>query len=379
MTFHVPGPLEAHTATDAVVELGTRKAGTVLAVLLLHPNAWLRTDEIVRATWPEHAVPAAAKANLTTYVSQLRCVLPSFGSGNRIEARSGAYRLRVGRGEVDSDRAFELAAAARAAMSAGDHGAALVFLEDALALWRGRPFEGADVADVVGRLDGLRLDLVEGLAEAQLALGRRGEALAALRELTVQDPLREGAWTLLGRTLVATGRRGGAVAACRAAGCWPTSSGGAGPELAGRSGWVRELPADVAVLAGGRRSSPRCCPRAAGWLGSVGAVVGQRGGVLAPDPWCSPVSGSPGSTGRRLDLAAELLDAAPGVALTAAVTTEPAGGAALRVAATTHAAITAAAAELTHVAAHRGVRLERLDGRHASAVAATLPIGGGSL
>ncbi len=81
----------------------------------------------------------------------------------------------------------------------------------------------------------------------------------------------------------------------------------------------------------------------------------------------------------RWPLLRELLDAAPGVALTAAVTTGPDGGAVLRIATTTHAAITTAAAELSHVCARRGVRLERLDGRHASAVAATLPIGGGSL
>ncbi|NGY65162.1 hypothetical protein G7043_40285 [Lentzea sp. NEAU-D13] len=95
MIFHVLGPLEAHSSTGAVVDLGTRKAGTVLGVLLLHPNAWVRTDEVLSATWQEQAVPAEAKANLKTYVSQLRRALPPFGDGNRIEARPGAYRLRA--------------------------------------------------------------------------------------------------------------------------------------------------------------------------------------------------------------------------------------------------------------------------------------------
>lgn len=260
MIFHVLGPLEAHSSTGAVVDFGTRKAGTVLGVLLLHPNAWVRTDELVRATWPEHAVPAAAKANLKTYVSQLRCVLPPFGDGSRVEARPGAYRLRVGTGELDADRAAELAADARAAIEAGDHLAAAGPLRDALALWRGRPFEGLasdEAFAAAGRLDDLRHDLEESLAEVQLAVGRRSEAIATLRRLTAHDPLREGAWTLLVRTLVAAGRRGEAVAAHRAATAVLADELGVepGPELtgaltAGTARPRREIPRDVPFFVG---------------------------------------------------------------------------------------------------------------------------------
>lgn len=260
MIFHVLGPLEAHSSTGAVVDLGTRKAGTVLGVLLLHPNAWVRTDELLSATWQEQAVPAAAKANLKTYVSQLRRALPPFGDGNRIEARPGAYRLRVGRGELDSERAAELAADARAAIEAGDHLAAAGMLEDALALWRGRPFEGLtldEACTAADRLDELRHDIEEGLAEVRLASGRRSEAIATLRELTRQDPLREGAWTLLVRTLNAAGRRGEAVAAHRDALAVLAAELGVepGPELAGAltDGVARprrELPRDVPFFVG---------------------------------------------------------------------------------------------------------------------------------
>lgn len=81
----------------------------------------------------------------------------------------------------------------------------------------------------------------------------------------------------------------------------------------------------------------------------------------------------------RWPLLEELLSAAPGVALTATVTTGAHSVAVLRIAGTNQSAVNAAAAELAHIGGHRGVRLERLDGRHARAVAATLPIGGGSL
>lgn len=108
MIFHLPGRIEAHPSTGAVVNVGTQEAGTVLRVLSLHPNAWVRADELIRATWQEHAVPAAAKANPKTCLSQLSCALPPSGDANRVEARSGAYRVCVGRDELDAGQLDDL-------------------------------------------------------------------------------------------------------------------------------------------------------------------------------------------------------------------------------------------------------------------------------
>ncbi|MGW0521063.1 type VII secretion protein EccE [Crossiella sp. NPDC003009] len=87
------------------------------------------------------------------------------------------------------------------------------------------------------------------------------------------------------------------------------------------------------------------------------------------------------STVDRGPLLQRLLAAAPGVAITVAVTTgedrEPA--AVLRIAATTGAVVDAAATDLTYLGERFGVRLERLDGQHARALAATMPIGGNPL
>jgi type VII secretion protein EccE len=77
-----------------------------------------------------------------------------------------------------------------------------------------------------------------------------------------------------------------------------------------------------------------------------------------------------------------LLGSAPEAAVTVAVTARqlpeqrrPRVDAVLRIASTGAAALDRAAAELDRLAGERGVRLERLDGRHALGVAATLPIG----
>ncbi|MCK2242478.1 MULTISPECIES: type VII secretion protein EccE [unclassified Crossiella] len=87
------------------------------------------------------------------------------------------------------------------------------------------------------------------------------------------------------------------------------------------------------------------------------------------------------STSDRGPLLERLLATAPGVAITVAVSTgedrEPT--AVLRIAATNGAVVDAAAADLTYLGERLGVRLERLDGHHARALAATMPIGGNPL
>ncbi|WP_020674047.1 AfsR/SARP family transcriptional regulator [Amycolatopsis nigrescens] len=270
MLFHVLGPLEARGPEGAVLEFGARKPATVLATLLLNPNSWAGLGRLVEATWHEQVVPASAEANLKTYVWRLRRTLPALPGGTRIESRPGAYRVRVAPGELDAEWVTGQAAAARRALGRGDHAVALTLLEEALALWRGRPFEGLPrelVSDAVLRLDHLHRDLQEGLAEAQLSLGHRLDATATLRALTAQDPLRESAWALLVRSLREQGRRVEALDAYRRARTVLADELGVDPgaalaeahrrllagdasarALAGRS--RRELPREVAGLVG---------------------------------------------------------------------------------------------------------------------------------
>jgi len=68
-----------------------------------------------------------------------------------------------------------------------------------------------------------------------------------------------------------------------------------------------------------------------------------------------------------------LLSAAPGTAITIGVTGSTT---VLRIAATSAHAVDTAAGELARLGTNFGLRLERLDGQHGFAVAATLPIGG---
>lgn len=187
---------------------GARKPATLMATLLLHANGWVGLEQLIANIWPHRAAPASAERNVRTYVWQLRRTLPD----GRIEARPGAYRLRVEPGERDADVAAALLGAVRAGRSADP----VADLTAALDLWRGRPFEelGPDAAaHVVAELDELHRELRERLADEYVRVGRHGEAIALLRELTAEDPLREGTWARLMRALHAAGRRTNALLA----------------------------------------------------------------------------------------------------------------------------------------------------------------------
>ncbi|MFE9207271.1 BTAD domain-containing putative transcriptional regulator [Micromonospora sp. NPDC007230] len=286
--FHVLGPLEVHSRPGQ--QLGAGKPATLLAALLVQPNAWVAVDHLLECTWQEQAAPSSAEANLKTYVWRLRRLLPDHDGGPRIDSRRGAYRLRVGPGELDAHQAAELAAQARVTATNGDSARALALVEQALGLWRGRPFAGFDAAtsaDVVDRLDELHLDLRECQAKLQLALGRAEAAIGTLRTVTTTDPLREGAWAHLVRALHVTGARAAALAAYRQAGEVLATELGVepGPALteayrraggAARPGRTRrELPRDVPLI--GRADELAAVRRAAGGSAPVVLVDGMVG------------------------------------------------------------------------------------------------------
>ncbi|MEU4765225.1 AfsR/SARP family transcriptional regulator [Actinosynnema sp. NPDC023794] len=195
MIFRVLGP-----------QAGPRKPATLLATLLLHANAWVSLEELIDEIWQEQAVPASASRNVRTYVWQLRQVVPA----GRIDARPRSYRLHVAPGEVDADVARSLLDRSRGVTGAEAVGC----LTSALELWRGTPFaelRAETALTATAWLHELRWELRERLADAYTAVGRHGEAIAVLRALTAEDPLREGTWARLVRALHAAGRRANAL------------------------------------------------------------------------------------------------------------------------------------------------------------------------
>ncbi len=218
--FRVLGPVEIDGSV-AVNYIGARKPRTLLAVLLLKANGWVSVGELIDALWADQQLPASAERNVGTYIWQLRKLLPPVGEdGQRIESRSGAYRIRVEPGELDTNQFESLLGAGSAALDSGDPVAAVERLKSALSLWRGEPFEGLVTATdqpQIARLVELHWAVRERLADAFLATARLPEAIALCISLTTEDPLREGAWTRLLVALRDSGRITDALAAYRRA------------------------------------------------------------------------------------------------------------------------------------------------------------------
>ncbi len=202
--FRVVGGLEV-TLSNEVLRLTAEKPRRMLALLLLRANQWVPDSELVDTIWPAGA-PASAAGNLKTYATQLRQMV-----GPRVDRQPGAYRLEVARDELDAaifENLVEQGVAAR------DPEAALTCLTEALALWRGTPYESLDVEAAVSeraRLTELRWSARTAHADALVAVGRHDEAIASLRAMTTEDPLRERAWLRLMETLHERGRRAEAL------------------------------------------------------------------------------------------------------------------------------------------------------------------------
>ncbi|MBY8849112.1 winged helix-turn-helix domain-containing protein, partial [Saccharothrix sp. MB29] len=137
---------------------GRRRAGrhrpprrrSVLAALLVDVNRVVPVDELVDRVWA--STRRRARHSLYSHLSGLRRVVAPVGAS--LTRQAGGYVLTVDPASVDLHLFRELCARSRE----GDR--PLAAADRALALWRGRAFEGADTpwfAEVARRLEQERL------------------------------------------------------------------------------------------------------------------------------------------------------------------------------------------------------------------------------
>jgi DNA-binding SARP family transcriptional activator len=203
--YRILGPLEvSHEGRDVPVS-GVRQR-RLLADLLLHAGEVVSTDRLLEDVW-EDEPPAAGATALRVRISQLRRTLPR--GPQVVQTRAPGYVLVVDAGALDVRRFEHLLADGERALAHADPGAAVRALDEALGLWRGPPLAelgGARFAEVaIARLEELRLAALELRMEAALAAGRHAAAVAELRALVAQHPLRE---RLCGQLMVALYRDG---------------------------------------------------------------------------------------------------------------------------------------------------------------------------
>src|SRR5690606_19217388 len=132
------------------------------------------------------------------------------------EAPAGGYRAAVGDVVLDVRRVARLLGRARERLALRSPGRALRAAEEALALWRGRPFDDVDGWDAARaeavRLEELRAEAEELRLDAALRAGRHHEVLALARGMVDAAPTRERRWELLA---LAQYRSGGQADALR--------------------------------------------------------------------------------------------------------------------------------------------------------------------
>ncbi|WP_409180072.1 BTAD domain-containing putative transcriptional regulator [Amycolatopsis sp. VS8301801F10] len=294
MQFQLLGPLEARPSSGTRIELRATKPGALLALLLLHANAWVRVDQLIGGIWQEQAAPASALRNLRSYVWQLRQSV-----GERLESRPGGYRIKVLPGELDTELVETLAESGRAALADAEYETAAERLSAALGHWRGEPFEGLEfdgARAAAAKWEERRAEIRCLLAEAYLAADRAADAITLLREVADRDPLRESGWVRLVLALQRAGRPAEALAAfeharkllARELGLEP------GPELVAAQRKVLQARqpgtgAKLSLVAGGGSA-----PRPAGIDGLLASATSE---VLI---MCSTAGPGPADAVRRL-------------------------------------------------------------------------------
>jgi DNA-binding SARP family transcriptional activator len=218
MRFGVLGPLEAHDADGAPVDLGGRQPRTLLAMLLAAGGRAVTVDAIVDGIWGEEP-PSSATGTLQSYVSRLRRRL---GADAPLVFDDAGYHLAIGPDSVDAQRFQALADEGRALLAAERYEDARAVLVAADALWRGPAyveFLGQDFATgIATRLEERRLAARHDRITADLALGRHDALVGELTELVRDHPLREGLRVQLALALYRSGRQAESLRALADAG-----------------------------------------------------------------------------------------------------------------------------------------------------------------
>jgi DNA-binding SARP family transcriptional activator/tetratricopeptide (TPR) repeat protein len=280
LTIGVLGPFDV-TLRGAAVVVSAGRLRALLATLAMSAGGVVSVDRLAAAAWDD-GLPADARRTVQIYVTRLRALL----GRDLIATTPAGYQLRVDADQVDALRFGQLLDAAALA-AGGPRERAL--LAEALALWRGTPFEGVRsatlaeseaprlveryLAAVERRVDLHLHSNVDSNVDSNLAAAE-ADVVGELANLTARYPLRETLWVRLLVVLARSGRQAEALERYEAVRSRLAAELGVdpGPELravyaellAGRApssttpaGAVappRQLPADIAGFTGRREA-----------------------------------------------------------------------------------------------------------------------------
>ncbi|MEV6328474.1 AfsR/SARP family transcriptional regulator [Streptomyces sp. NPDC051909] len=210
----------------------------VLALLAASADQVVPATVLMAELWPSGA-PRGARAELHAHITGLRALIAAAlhegrprAAGDRatadraaagrgagddgrtaetvLAAQSGGYRLDTGGGSHDIGRFERAAGAGYRAMEAGDLTRAALRLGEALALWRGEPYEGVAAGPRLraesARLAASRMSVLDQWVEAQLGLGKHAEMVPELATLVARHPVDEALHAQFMVALLRSGR-----------------------------------------------------------------------------------------------------------------------------------------------------------------------------
>jgi DNA-binding SARP family transcriptional activator len=182
LQFRVLGPLEAWRG-DAPLRLGGERQRALLALVGVHANELVRTEQLVDLLLGEE-LSAQALNTMRVAVSRLRRLLEDGEADEVVLTQVGGYVLKAGPEQLDAVSFEHLLSEGRGLLAAGDAASASARLREALALWRGPPLADLVVLEFaqpeIRRLEELRLLALMERIDADLALGADAELIPEL-------------------------------------------------------------------------------------------------------------------------------------------------------------------------------------------------------
>ncbi|MEV4759270.1 BTAD domain-containing putative transcriptional regulator [Micromonospora sp. NPDC049559] len=181
----------------------------VLGVLALAPGTEVTVAGLYTAAWPAGGA-GSAKRSVHLAVHRLRRWLAEVGAGVTLHTSGTGYRLDLAGGMTDVELFHALAARVESTAPA----VTVQRVIEALALWRGPALADVPVHDGLGiaQLHRQRRQVAVAGAEAALAAGDWGAALALASPLAEEDPLDEATQAIVVRALAGAGRQADALA-----------------------------------------------------------------------------------------------------------------------------------------------------------------------
>jgi len=216
MRYELLGPLRI-VSEGQNFELRSHKMQVLLATLLVRYDQVVPVERLLGELWGGNP-PRRADASLHVYISQLRKFISGIsGTQSAILTKSPGYLLGLGGAEFDFEKFHVLLARGRELLGGGCPEEAVAVLSEALDLHRGQVLgglaSGPTVDNFATMAEELRLECLELLVEANLAIGRHREMIGLLYSLTAEHPLREVFYRLLMSALHRCGRSADALRA----------------------------------------------------------------------------------------------------------------------------------------------------------------------